>query len=77
MWDPLGQLWGLVECLHHPHFGGVLPTPTAQEEGPGHVCHATATGQALESEMLPIALSSLAGHGDFFFFLLCYEWVLL
>lgn len=68
MWDPLGQLWGLVECPHCPHFGGVPPGPTVQEEGPGHTCHATATGQALERETLPIALSSLAGHEDFFIF---------
>lgn len=68
MWDPLGQLWGLVEYPHHRHFGGVLPGPTVQEEAPGHVCHATAMGQALESETLPIALSFLAGHGTFLFF---------
>lgn len=71
MRDPLGQRWSLAECPLHRHFGGVLPSPSVQEEGPGHACHATATGQALESETLPIAFSSLAGRGDFFIFFFC------
>lgn len=69
-WDPPGQRWGLVEHLHHLHFGGVLPglcTPRCRRRVPDTRAVPQPWGRAPESKMLPIALSSLTGHRDFFF----------
>lgn len=62
---------GLCWSVPIPCILGVSHPPHIQEQGPGHSCRATATGRAMQSETLPIALSSLAGHGRFFIFFSC------
>lgn len=62
---------GLCWNVPIPCILGVSHPPHIQEQGPGHLCRATATGRAMQSETLPIALSSLAGHGRFFIFFSC------
>lgn len=78
--SPCGTLWagsGGLWSVPITHILGVSHPAPQRRRRVLDAC-ATATGRALQSETSPIALSSLAGHGDFFYFFLSrYEWVLL